>query len=70
MEMSKHVLVSCKQYGPHKNVLFVMRRDDDRLDGKEYKHVANGVKTKNTFEADDNVLYDVLEDWSVRKRFK
>lgn len=61
---SKKLLVKCDDYNGYKDILFMMDKNDSRVDNGNYSTVCEG-EYKGGFLNCENGLYRVNSDWSV-----
>jgi hypothetical protein len=69
--MKSKYLVEAADYNGHKNILFMMDMDDERVNNGNYKSISTDCfynkKNKTLIDFNTKKTYNVFEDWSVKE---
>ena len=66
MKNSKYIVL-CKKYNNSKNVLFMMNKNDSRINNGNYKVIDEGlIGLKNKYIIGKENIYRIFEDWSLK----
>ena len=67
MSKTKYIVL-CKKYNNSKNVLFMMNKDDFRVNDGNYKVIDEGLLSwGRKYIIGKFNAYEIFEDWSLKK---